>query len=214
MMSLGDRLQYADDIFFSVARTDTSLPIYVELGIITSSISGPLYRTLFDLIGTKGLRLSQIIGAAELKSFVAEEITNAVDIAVALGVLAATPQQFVEASQATALAKRIQGDLNIRLLQQAIAARQATTLASPITGSGVIVEDLHALFLAELVTGGGDNIVERIAKRLAEAKAHLTHNGRSLTDEADSKLFLEEMRTSFFTVVLPRLEATGIVIDA
>ncbi|NCA12027.1 methyltransferase domain-containing protein, partial [bacterium] len=52
------RLTDVDDLHFHVSRPGIALPHQVNLGVVTSTVQGPLYENLLTLLGGRGRRLS------------------------------------------------------------------------------------------------------------------------------------------------------------
>jgi hypothetical protein len=55
MPTVADRLKEADDFHFRVARKGLTLPYQANLGVVTSTVQGPLYQSLLGVIGARGL---------------------------------------------------------------------------------------------------------------------------------------------------------------
>ncbi len=80
-----DRLREADDFYFHGSRPGITLPYQANLGVVTSTVQGPLYQSLLDMLSTKSMRLSELAAAKELSGTSAADLIRAVDAGVAMG---------------------------------------------------------------------------------------------------------------------------------
>jgi SAM-dependent methyltransferase len=211
MPLLADRLREADDFYFSLARPVVSLPFSAQLGVIQSTIEGPLYQALLDVVGKKGLRISELLVAPELSGASAQEIVNSLDTGVALGVLMVTPYPLAPSELHLDRPFQILGAFNAALLQGEAASGESLTLASTRSGAGFKLGDIDAGFLRALVEGGLEGLAERVDALLLERGRTVRLQGVPVTDPAVRREALKEREQAFLSILLPRLVALGVV---
>ena len=214
MPTVADRLREADDLHFHVSRPGITLPYQANLGVVTSTVQGPLYQTLLGLLGGASLRLSEILEAPELKGNAAEDLARAVDAGVAMGLFDVTggpvPQKAdVEDGKVT-----MPSAFNRALLGKDSLGGRAIALASASTGTGHTLGDFDAAILHELVERGRDGLAGRVETRLAGSGRTLQQNGQPVNDPATRTKLVEEACTAFLTNSLPQLARMGIVAKA
>jgi SAM-dependent methyltransferase len=209
-----DRVREVDDLYFSLARNTISLPLTVDVGVVQSTIEGSLYERLFNAVGKKGARLSELLAAQEMVGFRAEEIAGALDTGVALGVLMATPHRLGNDELRLDRPFRIVGELNFELLRQATDSGDSVTLASLLLGTGFGIGDVDASFLRMLVEGGLQGLAERVDALLLARGRLLVMEGKPVTDAEVRRAILEQAQKSFVAAALPRLVALELVANS
>ncbi len=85
MPEVADRLREADDFYFHVSRPGITLPYQVNLGVVTSTVQGPVYQALLDALSAGSLRLSELAAVKELAGTPPADLARAVDAGVAMG---------------------------------------------------------------------------------------------------------------------------------
>jgi Trk K+ transport system NAD-binding subunit len=211
---VADRLRAADDLHFRVTRPGTTLPYQANLGVVTSTVQGPLYQALLDVLGTGSLRLSEILADSRLAGTPPAELARAVDAGVAMGLF------DVSAGPTRATAGPVAGGITIPsafnrmvLANDAIAGR-VVTLASTASGTGHTIGTLDAAILHELVAGGPDGLADRIDARLTAAGREVQKEGKTITDPTERLALVRFACDTFRTTSLPQLAQLGIIAPA
>lgn len=211
MRDLGERLKEVDDLHYRVARPDIALPYQANLGVVTSTVQGPLYQSLLGILGGRSLRLSEIVAAEELRGTPPADIVRAVDAGVAMGMFDITAGAIGEAPAAPSDAVSIASPFNRALLEADSLGGRSLALASTLTGTGHSVGDLDAAILHELSVRGRDGLASRVAKRLEASGRTLQQNGQPVNDAAKRSQLVEEACQAFIRMSLPELVRLGIV---
>ena len=206
-----DRLRDADDLFFRTTRAGITLPYQANLGVVTSTVQGPLYQSLLDLLSGKSRRLSEILSAPEFKGTAPVDLTRAVDAGVAMGLFDVTAGPISETTIDPASRLVLPSAFNKALLASDSLGGRAVALASVATGTGHHLGDFDAAILHELVTHGRDDIAARIDTRLANSGRALQQNGQPITDSNERSKLVQQSCDAFFTVGLPQLARLGII---
>ena len=214
LADVADRLRAADDIRFRLLRPGTTLPYQANLGVVTSTVQGPLYQALLDLLGDRCLRLSEILAAPGLADTPPADLARAVDAGVALGLFDVTAGEIPGPAPAATGPLAIPSAFNRLVLQSDALAGRVVALASEATGTGHTLGDLDAAILLELVTAGADGLAERIDARLATAGRGVQKDGLPVTDPADRLELVRTACASFQATGLPQLLRLGIVVAA
>ena len=211
MATVADRLREADDIRFRVARPGTTLPHQANLGVVTSTVQGPLYQTLLDVLGDRSLRLSELLADARVKGMPQDEIARAVDAGVAMGLFDISTGPVRQASACGSGSLSVPAAFNRSLLGRESLAGRPLALASGMTGTGHSVGDLDAAILHELVERGSEGLAERVDARLAASGRALQRDGKAVTDPGERLKVVEGACEAFRTHSLPQLERLGVV---
>ncbi|MFM8285044.1 MAG: methyltransferase regulatory domain-containing protein [Planctomycetaceae bacterium] len=210
--SVGDRLANADDLCYGLARIDATLPHESNLGIVTSTTKGPLYDTLVDLLRGGGRHLSDIVMALRPTGIADEGIVRAVDAGVATGLLEVTmhpvPASVPLSGEAV---PRISLPFNRSLLATDLLAGRPVALASPVTGTGCVLGDLDAAFIHELVVGGRDGLVERVAARMTAVGRSFERDRQPVTDAGERQAILARAAAAVEGTLVPQLLRLGIL---
>ena len=213
---LGDvegRLAHVDDIHYRVARRGLTLPYQVNLGVVTSTVQGPLYQSLLDVLGEHSLRLSQIIATDAMRGTPAADVMRALDAGVAMGMFDISANAVPAAGQ-PAVTPKVTHAFNEALLASDSLGGRPLALASVVTGTGHSFGDFDAAILHELVTRGRDGLAERVDTRLAGSGRTLQKDGQPVSDPADRRKLVEQACTAFVDSTLPLLAQFGIVANA
>ena len=211
MPDLADRLRSADDLHFLVARPGTVLPHQANLGVVSTTVQGPLYQGLLDVIGAGSRRLSEIVAAAPLAGTPPADVMRAVDAGVAMGLfeVSAGPTGAAPADLSGPLS--VPHAFNRLLLASEPQAGRAVALASTASGTGHVLGELDALMLQELLTGGPAGLVDRIETRLTAAGRLVHRDGTTITDPTERRALLHAAGDNFRAAILPQLARVGIV---
>jgi len=212
MKDVNDRLREVDDLHFRVTRAGITLPYQANLGVVTSTVQGPLYQALLELLTGRSLRLSEIVAAETLRGTPPADIVRAVDAGVAMGLFDITAGQMGEAPATLSAPVTIAHPFNKAVLAADSLGGRSLALASTLSGTGHSLGDLDAAILHELVERGRDGLASRVAARLEASGRTLQQNGQPVSDASQRSRLVEEACQSFIDTSLPELVRLGIVI--
>ncbi|MFM8579171.1 MAG: methyltransferase regulatory domain-containing protein, partial [Planctomycetaceae bacterium] len=213
MASIEDRLRDTDDLHFRVARQDLKLPYQVNLGVVTSTVQGPLYEAILRQLGDKSLRLSEILAAKDLSGTSPADLARAVDAAVAMGMMDVTAGAVVKAGQLNDKSGKVRlpSRFNATMLKSESLGGRPVALASEVSGTGHSVGDFDAAILQELAENGRDGLARRVEERLAGSGRSLQQNGQPVNDPKMRGELVEGACEAFMSTSLPQLATLGIV---
>jgi hypothetical protein len=214
MPTLDDRLRECDDMEFRVARPGITLPYQVNLGVVTSTVQGPLYQSLLGMLASRSMRLSQIIADERLQGTGPSEVARAVDAGVAMGMFELSVRSVADRGDAVDAPLAMDCPLNLALLASESLGGRPVALASHATGTGHTIGDLDAAILHELVERGADGLAQRVDTRLVGSGRSLEQNGQAVTDPAARLALVETACRDFRSRSLPELARLGIVTQA
>jgi len=208
---LEGRLATADDLEFGVTRPGTVLPFQSNLGIVTSTVDGPIYQGLLDALADGSLPLSRIVADGRFAATPPADLARAVDAGVALGLLdvSAGHVPALEGTEGGPVA--IPSGFNRAVVEADALGGRAVALASELTGTGYVIGDLDAALLHETVTGGRSGLAERLALRLAASGRALQQDGKRVDDSAEQRKLVDAACEAFLNTTLPRLANVGVV---
>jgi hypothetical protein len=211
MKDVNDRLREVDDLGYRATRQGITLPYQANLGVVTSTVQGPLYESLLGLLSRRSMRLSELMATDELRSTAAVDLARAVDAGVAMGLfdvvvgeVGAVPAQLPETFS-------IALPFNSAILESDSLGGRALALASALSGSGHTVGDFDAAILHELTQRGREGLAARVTQRLEASGRTLQKNGEPVLDATERKKLVEESCQAFMTTCLPELLRFGIV---
>jgi SAM-dependent methyltransferase len=222
MPEVADRLREIDDLHFRLARPGLTLPYQANLGVVTSTVQGPLYQTLLGMLAGRSLRLSEILADERVAGLAPTDVARAVDAGVAMGMFDVTAEP-VEAGVAAVTAGgetdaagkdaaiRVPCPLNRALLASESLGGRPLALASHRTGTGHTLGDLDAAILHELIERGADGLAGRVDTRLVGSGRSLQREGKPVTDAAERLQLVEAACTAFRQTSLPQLIRLGII---
>ena len=214
MPEVADRMREADDFYFHVSRPGITLPYQVNLGVVTSTVQGPVYQALLDALSAGGLRLSELAAVKELAGTTPADLARAVDAGVAMGLfdVAAGPvmSQPGDISATVSLAS----PFNRAILATDALGGRPVALASGTTGTGHSLGDFDAAILHELLEQGSAGLVARVDERLAKSGRSLQKEGKPVADTAERLQLVEQACDAFVKTSLPQLVRLGIVMPA
>jgi hypothetical protein len=213
MPDVESRLAHVDDIHYRVSRKGLSLPYQVNLGVVTSTVQGPLYQALLGLLGDGSLRLSEILAADALKGTPPADLMRAVDAGVAMGMFdistGPVPGEAVVPDK-----PRITGAFNRALLATESLGGRPLALASAVSGTGHSMGDFDAAILHELTSRGRKGLAERVDTRLAGSGRSLQKDGQPVADPAARRQIVDKACEVFLESALPVFCRLGIVSEA
>jgi SAM-dependent methyltransferase len=214
MPTLQDRLREVDDLHYRVARPGITLPYQTNLGVVTSTVQGPLYQTLLGMLAEKSMRMSEIVASDKLKGTPAEDIMRAVDAGVAMAMFDVIGSALPSAAPAVPDKVKLSHAFNQAILSAEALGGRTVALASEATGTGHMLGDFDAAILHELIERGRDGLAARVETRLAGSGRSLQQNGQPVTDAAARKQIVEQACSNFLGNTLPLLAQFGIVTKA
>jgi SAM-dependent methyltransferase len=208
------RLRETDDIWYRLARPGITLPQSVNLGLVTSTVQGPLYEALLGMLSGGGMRLSEIVADPRCLPAQPADIARAVDAGVAMRLfdIATGP---INGSSAPSNEPRgryeIPAAFNRAILSAELFGGRGVPLASTLTGSALTLGDLDAAILHEWIAGGPDGLTERVDELMTARQRVINHEGKPITDPTDRLARLRTACENFAATVMPRLEEQGMV---
>jgi SAM-dependent methyltransferase len=209
------RLREVDDLHYVLTRPGTKLPFEANLGVVTSTVQGPLYETLIDLLGTRSMRLSDVVAAERLRGTAPADVIRAVDAGVAMGLFDVTSAPVGPhvggPSAGPSAGCSMPHAFNRALLAADALGGRPLSLASELTGTGHAIGDLDAAILHELVERGRDGLADRVAARLESAGRTLLQDGKPVERAEDRRRMVEAACDAFVTSSLPQIIRLGIV---
>lgn len=211
------RAEAAADLFFRTAAPQASLPHTVTYGGVTAGIAGPPHDRMLEVMGHASWSLPMLLDEPLLAEFSPAALVEAVDTGVAMGLFRVDGGPVVDPIPApetiATMPLAVPLAFNRRAIEREDLANEQVGLASRRTGAGHEIGDLHAVILAELMTGGPDGLEARIAGRLARTAKHLREHttGRPITDPAERVQAVAAICGGFFASVLPELVRQGVV---
>jgi len=208
---VADRLRETDDIHFRMARPGMKLPFRADLGVVTSTVQGPLYESLLDVVGGRSLRMSEILADSRLSGTPQADLVRAVDAGVAMGLfeIATSPVREVATDPPQGVA--VPHAFNRAVIGTESLGGRALALASPLTGTGHTVGDFDAAILHEMAERGVDGLVDRVDGRLVASGRVLQRDGKAVTEPAERLALVGQACATFSASTLPQLERLGIV---
>lgn len=210
MASPVDRLERVDDVHFHVARPGITLPHAVNLGVVTSTIQGPLYERLLSLLSGPSRRLSEVVAAPELQGTPAADVIRAVDAGVAMGIFELANSPLEPAPAAVAGGVALASAFNRAILVSDALGGRPVALASEKTGTGHTLGDLDAAVLHELSAGGRGGLAERVESRLVATGRSIQQDGKPVVDPETRRQLITAACDAFITSSLPQLVRLGI----
>jgi SAM-dependent methyltransferase len=214
MPTVQDRLREVDDIYYKVARPGITLPFKTNLGVVTSTVQGPLYQALLGMLGEKSMRMSEIVASDNLRGTSPDDIVRAVDAGVAMSMFDIVGNALPAAPAAVPERVKLSHDFNKAILNAEALGGRTVALASQTTGTGHVLGDFDAAILHELVERGRDGLAERVETRLAGSGRSLQQNGQPVTDPAVRRQIIEQACGNFMGTMLPVLAQFGIITPA
>jgi SAM-dependent methyltransferase len=208
------RLRDADGFWFHVARKGVTLPFQANLGIVTSTIQGPLYQTLVGMLSERSLRLSEILRDGRVAGTPPGDVARALDAGVAMGLFEVGGSPLPPEVDAVPDRVTVPHAFNRAMLAADSLGGRPLALASLVTGTGHTLGDFDAAILHELAERGADGLASRVATRLAGSGRTLQRNNAPVTDAAEREKIVAEACTNFRTTALPQLVRLGICAPA
>lgn len=211
MPELSDRIQHADDIHYFVGKYSLKFPQTINLGVVTSTVKGPLYETLISLLSKQSMPLSKIICLKDFEGTQRTDVVKALDAGVAMGLIDLAVKPLVEVSPAHEPAIKMECLLNQVILASDSLGGRPITLSSTITGTGYSIGDFDALILQELISGGGKSLVSRVDEHLVHSGRSLQKDGKPINDSDTRLKYVKEACDIMQSKTLQQLARLGII---
>ncbi len=205
------RADLIDGLYFRAIRNDIKLPHQSNLGVVTSTVQGPLYEILLMILSQEALSLSEILSRPQLTENVPAEITRALDAGVAMGLFEVTASPVAELPKAILEQPYVSSPFNQFVLENDLLSGRPIALASTATGTGHTLGDLDAAILHELCVAGKNSLAERVLVRLTDSKRSIQKDGQPVTDETLRREMIDKACAVFLKESIPRLFRLGII---
>jgi len=206
-----DRLREADDLHYGLSRPDLKLPYQANLGVVTSTVQGPLYQALIDALAGGSLRLSELLRAVPTTGAKPEELIRAADAGVAMGMFEVMSGRLPPSPSESPAAIAVPLAFNRTILESGSLGGRPVALASRRSGTGLPLGDLEAAILLDLADGGRAGLAGRVVARLIASGRALQQDGKPVTDETTRGQIVAQACESFLTTRFPQLLAAGVV---
>jgi SAM-dependent methyltransferase len=212
--TLDERLTATGDLHYRLARPKTTLPYQANLGVVTSTLQGPLYEHLVTLLATESRTLAEILADGRFAGATRDDVTRAIDAGVATGLFDVTAGPVAAPVEAAPDRIAIPCPFNRTVLATDALGGRPVALASTATGTGHTIGDLDAAILLECAAGGSDGLADRIDARLTASGRALQRDGKPITDAAERRRLIGEACDTFRRLGLPQLVQLGVVVAA
>jgi SAM-dependent methyltransferase len=195
--------------------SQTSFALIGPRKLVTFEFAGPLdkltghaeiHAPVVDLLAQKNASFDELLA---LPAFGEDKVSNLLDC-LALLVSSGQVQPTFARDTDPAPAQRF----NRMIVGHARTGRIYGALASPVTGSGIPVNDFGLLTLAAIYDGKGDDAasVARHAMSMLKIMGRRpTKQGRSLEDDGEATIFLAEQMQPIVTDMVPVWRRLGIM---
>ncbi len=214
LAGLDERLAVADDIHVRLTRPGLALPYQANLGVVTSTLQGPVYEALVARLSAGSLPLSAILADPRPAGASRDDIARAIDAGVATGLFDLSANAVPAVSPAVPDRVTLPSRFNRAVLASDALGGRPVALSSEVTGTGHSIGDLDAAILLELVEGGPDGLAERVDGRLASSGRSLLREGKPIGDAAERLRLVGESCATFRSASLPQLVQLGIAAGA
>ena len=211
MKSFEERVREADDIEFRVTRAGVTLPHQTNLDVITSTVQGPLYQALLDMMSTGSRPLSAIVADPRVAGTPPADVSRAVDAGVALGLFEISARHVDTATGEPRGPYAMPNDFNRAVIASDALSGRAVAVASQLTGTGHTLGDLDAGILNELVERGEDGLAPRVGARLTAAGRSLERDGKPIKDQTEQGVIMAQACEAFCRTSLRQFLQLGIV---
>ena len=211
MQGIDDRLREADDLHYRASRPGITLPYQANLGVVTTTVQGPVYERLLAMLGGRSLPMSAILTDAQLGNLGRDDLARAVDAGVAMGMFEVTSGELPPRPEAVDGGVTIPSAFNRAIVAEESLSGRPLALASTLTGTGHAMGDFDAAILDEIVQRGRDGLTTRVDARLAASGRMLQKDGNPVSDESQRRQLVDGACTAFLGTALPELLRLGIV---
>ena len=205
------RVDLIDGLYFRAIRNDIKLPHQCNLGVVTSTVQGPLYEILLKILSQDTLSLLEILQCPQLAENVPAETIRAVDAGVAMGLFEVTAAPVAAPAKAIPKQLSISLPFNRFVLENDLLSGRPVALASVATGTGYTLGDFDAAILYELSSAGEEGLAERVLVRLDDSKRSIQKDGKPVTDDRLRREMVDKACETFLTTSVPQLFRLGII---
>jgi hypothetical protein len=206
-----ERLGLVDDLAYHMAKPGVTLPYKANLGVVTSTVQGPVYERLLGLLGARSMRLSEIVAAPEMRDTQPADTIRAVDAGVAMGLFEVTNTPLEPAPAAVEGTVSLTSPFNRAILVSDALGGRPVALASEKSGTGHTLGDLDAAMLHELAERGRSGLAERVEARLTGSGRSIQQDGKPVVNADTRRQLIADACDAFITKSLPQLARLGIV---
>jgi SAM-dependent methyltransferase len=214
LTSLDDRLRVADDFHFFLPAADPRLPYQANLGVVTTTLHGPVYQGLIDFLAGGSRRLGEILAAPALAGVPRDELAKVVDVGVALGLIGLSAGPIGPIPEAVPERLAVPCRFNRALLESCPLTGQTLTLASTRTGTGHALGDFEAVLLWDLLARGREGAAERLDTRLQASGRTVQRDGQPVADAAERRKIIDDRIADVQRSMIPQLLRLGILAPA
>lgn len=212
-----DRLGLPGAPQFGLVKQDTELPWTANLGVVVSTLDGPLYASLVERLQLGSATLAELVQDLAVRQFGADDVISAVDTAVALSMVEPVggpmaPKGSVRTKGGHAVRRLdVPSAYNRAVLDAGYLGGESLALASEVTRSGQVVGDIDGAIIHELLNRGESGRVKRIDAALVARGRTLFKEGEPIADSPTRQGVISELYDTFRSSTLPELIRQGIV---
>ncbi len=214
LTSLDDRLRVADDFHFFLPAADPRLPYQANLGVVTTTLHGPVYQGLIEFLAGGSRRLGEILAAPALAGVPRDELAKVVDVGVALSLIGLSAGPIGPIPEAVPERLAVPCRFNRALLESCPLTGQTLTLASTRTGTGHALGDFEAVLLWDLLARGREGAAERLDTRLQASGRTVQRDGQPVADAAERRKIIDDRIADVQRSMIPQLLRLGILAPA
>ena len=196
-------------------RNDIKLPHQSNLGVVSSTVQGPLYEVLTRSAYLKiRYPLQKFSDIHSLAENAPADIHSCGRCWCGYGPFrghcrprAAVPPEPIPETALRPLSPSISSSLE----ERSILSGRPVSLACAATGTGHTLGDFDAAILHELCSAGEEGLAERVLVQLTDSKRSIQKDGKPVTDDTLRREMVEQACAVFLTEGIPRLCRLGII---
>ena len=206
-----DRLRLIDNLYFRAVRNDIKLPHKINLGVVSSTVQGPLYEILLATLSQDALPLAEILSHPQLNENVPADIIRAVDAGVAMGLFEVAAGPVPPPPENIPEQLFIPLPFNQFILKNEQFSGRPVSLACAAIGTGYSLSDFDAAILYELVEAGKNGLADRVLAQLSKSARSIQKDGKAITDDKIRREVVEQACAQFLSQAVPQLYRLGIL---
>ena len=206
-----DRFHLIDNLYFRAVRNDIKLPHKINLGVVSSTVQGPLYETLLAILSQDTLPLAEIFSHPQLTENAPADIIRAVDAGVAMGLFEVTAGPVPPPPENISEQPLISLPFNQLTLKNEQFSGRPVSLACVATGTGYSLSDFDAAILYELSEAGKNGLADRVLAQLSKSERSIQKDGKPITDDKIRREVVEQACAQFLSQAVPQLYRLGIL---
>ena len=192
-------------------RNDIKLPHKINLGVVSSTVQGPLYEVLLAALSQDTLPLAEILRHPQLTENAPADIIRAVDAGVAMGLFEVTASHILPLPENIPEQPLISLPFNQLTLKNEQFSGRPVSLACVATGTGYSLSDFDAAILYELSEAGKNGLADRVLAQLSKSERSIQKDGKPITDEKIRREVVEQACAQFLSQAVPQLYRLGIL---